>query len=315
MTAQPRTATRRAEKIAIVGSGPAGLTAASDLAQLGYQVTVFEALHAIGGVLRYGIPEFRLPKAIVDEDVERLRELGVEFQTNVIIGKTVTIDELLGELGYAAVFVGTGAGSPKFMNIPGENLKGVYSANEYLTRVNLMRAYSFPDYDTPVKHPTRAAVIGAGDTAMDAARVSIRLGAEEAHIVYRRTQAEMGARAEDYRRAVEEGSDLRLADAAEAVPRRRRRPRVRHGVRPHGARRARRVGTAAAGSDRGLGLRARVQPRRDRARHQPESARPGDDLGSRDRRARLRRHRPGDRRDEPRRASTPAATSPPERRP
>jgi glutamate synthase (NADPH) small chain len=199
-------ATRRAEKIAIVGSGPAGLTAASDLAQLGYQVTVFEALHAIGGVLRYGIPEFRLPKAIVDEDVERLRGFGVAFETNVVIGKTVTIDELLGELGYAAVFVGTGAGSPKFMNIPGENLKGVYSANEYLTRVNLMRAYSFPDYDTPVKHPTRAAVIGAGDTAMDAARVSIRLGAEEAHVVYRRTQAEMGARAEDYRRAVEEGA-------------------------------------------------------------------------------------------------------------
>ncbi len=196
----------RAEKIAIVGSGPAGLTAASDLVQLGYQVTVFEALHAIGGVLRYGIPEFRLPKAIVDEDVERLRAAGVVFETNVIIGKTVTIDELLGALGYAAVFVGTGAGSPKFMNIPGENLKGVYSANEYLTRVNLMRAYSFPDYDTPVKRPTRAAVIGAGDTAMDAARVSIRLGAEEAHIVYRRTQAEMGARAEDYRRAAEEGT-------------------------------------------------------------------------------------------------------------
>ena len=199
-------ATRREEKIAIVGSGPAGLTAASDLAQLGYQVTVFEALHAIGGVLRYGIPEFRLPKAIVDEDVERLCAFGVAFETNVIIGKTVTIDELLGELGYAAVFVGTGAGSPKFMNIPGENLKGVYSANEYLTRVNLMRAYSFPDYDTPVKHPTRAAVIGAGDTAMDAARVSIRLGAEEAHVVYRRTRAEMGARAEDYQRAVEEGA-------------------------------------------------------------------------------------------------------------
>jgi len=196
----------RPEKIAIVGSGPAGLTAASDLVQLGYQVTVYEALHAIGGVLRYGIPEFRLPKAIVDEDVERLRALGVDFETNVIIGKTVTIDELLGDLGYAAVFVGTGAGSPKFMNVPGENLKGVYSANEYLTRVNLMRAYSFPEYDTPVKRPTRAAVIGAGDTAMDAARVSIRLGAKETHVVYRRTQAEMGARAEDFKRCGEEGA-------------------------------------------------------------------------------------------------------------
>jgi glutamate synthase (NADPH) small chain len=196
----------RAEKVAIVGSGPAGLTAASDLVQLGYGVTVFEALHAVGGVLRYGIPEFRLPKAIVDEDVARLRELGVDFETDVVVGKTVTIDELLGEMGYSAVFVGTGAGSPKFMGVPGENLDGVYSANEYLTRVNLMRAYSFPDYDTPVKRPTRAAVIGAGDTAMDAARVSIRLGAAETHVVYRRTRAEMGARAEDFQRAVEEGA-------------------------------------------------------------------------------------------------------------
>jgi len=196
----------RAEKIAIVGSGPAGLTAASDLAQLGYGVTVFEALHAIGGVLRYGIPEFRLPKAIVDEDVERLREAGVDFETNVVVGKTVTIDELFDELGYSAVFVGTGAGSPVFLGIPGENLKCIYSANEYLTRVNLMRAYSFPDYDTPVKRPTKAIVIGAGDTAMDAVRVSIRLGADEARIVYRRSEQEMGARAEDYRRAAEEGA-------------------------------------------------------------------------------------------------------------
>jgi glutamate synthase (NADPH/NADH) small chain len=197
---------RRPERVAVVGSGPAGLTVASDLARLGYGVTVFEALHALGGVLRYGIPEFRLPKAIVDEDVERLGELGVEFRTDVVVGKTVTIDELLGELGYAAVFVGTGAGSPKFMGIPGENLRGVYSANEYLTRVNLMRAYDFPAYDTPVKRPTRAAVIGAGDTAMDAARVSIRLGAAETHVVYRRTEAEMGARREDFARAVEEGA-------------------------------------------------------------------------------------------------------------
>jgi glutamate synthase (NADPH/NADH) small chain len=197
---------RRAEKVAIVGSGPSGLTAASDLIQLGYGVTVFEALHAIGGVLRYGIPNFRLPKDIVDEDMDRLRELGVEFRTNVIVGKTVTIDELLGELGYSAVFVGTGAGSPRFLGIPGESLKGVYSANEYLTRVNLMQAYDFPHHDTPVRRPTRAAVIGAGDTAMDAVRVSIRLGAEEAHIVYRRSEAEMGARAEDYHRAAEEGA-------------------------------------------------------------------------------------------------------------
>jgi glutamate synthase (NADPH) small chain len=167
---------------------------------------VFEALHAIGGVLRYGIPEFRLPKGIVDEDVQRLQNMGVEFQANVIIGKTVTIDQLFEEMGYAAVFVGTGAGSPKFMGIPGENLRGVYSANEFLTRLNLMRAYSFPDYDTPVRRPRRAAIVGAGDTAMDAVRASIRLGAEEAHIVYRRSEAEMGARAEDYMRAAEEGA-------------------------------------------------------------------------------------------------------------
>ncbi len=195
-----------AEKVAIVGSGPAGLTAASDLAQRGYQVTVFEALHALGGVLRYGIPEYRLPKAIIDEDVERLRAMGVEFARDAIAGKTVTIDQLLGELGYAAIFVGTGAGSPVFLNIPGENLKGVYSANEFLTRVNLMHAHAFPEYDTPVHRPRRAAVIGAGDTAMDAVRCSIRLGAEEAHIVYRRSEQEKGARAEDYRRAVEEGA-------------------------------------------------------------------------------------------------------------
>ncbi len=196
----------RTEKVAIVGSGPAGLTAASDLAQLGYQVTVFEALHAFGGVLRYGIPEYRLPKAIVDEDIGHLEALGVEFARDVIVGKTVTIDQLLDELGYDAIFVGTGAGFPVFLNIPGENLKGVYSANEFLTRVNLMHANAFPAYDTPVVRPKRAVVVGAGDTAMDAVRCSIRLGAEEAHIVYRRSEQEKGARAEDYRRAVEEGA-------------------------------------------------------------------------------------------------------------
>ena len=195
----------RDQKIAIVGSGPAGLTVASDLAQLGYPVTVFEALHEFGGVLRYGIPQYRLPKEIVDEDVEHLKELGVEFVHDVIIGKTVTIDQLVDEHGYTAVFVGTGAGSPIFMNIPGENLKGIYSANEFLTRVNLMHAYSFPEYDTPVQRPKRAAVIGAGDTAMDAARCSIRLGADESHIVYRRSEQEKGARAEDYERARDEG--------------------------------------------------------------------------------------------------------------
>jgi glutamate synthase (NADPH) small chain len=202
-TAAPET--WRKQKVAIVGSGPAGLTVASDLAQLGYPVTIFEALHAFGGVLRYGIPQYRLPKEIVDEDVAHLTALGVEFVRDVIIGKTLTIEQLIDEFDYSAVFIGTGAGSPIFMNIPGENLKGVYSANEFLTRVNLMHAYSFPEYDTPVRRPRRAAVIGAGDTAMDAVRCSIRLGAEEAHIVYRRSEVEKGARAEDYQRARDEG--------------------------------------------------------------------------------------------------------------
>ncbi len=195
----------RSQKVAIVGSGPAGLTVASDLAQLGYPVTIFEALHSFGGVLRYGIPQYRLPKEIVDEDVTHLTALGVEFVRDVIIGKTLTIDQLFDEFGYSAVFVGTGAGSPIFMNVPGENLKGIYSANEFLTRVNLMHAYSFPEYDTPIRCPRRAAVIGAGDTAMDAARVSVRLGAKESHIVYRRSEVEKGARAEDFERAREEG--------------------------------------------------------------------------------------------------------------
>jgi len=195
----------REQTVAIVGSGPAGLTVASDLAQLGYPVTIFEALHAFGGVLRYGIPQYRLPKEIVDEDVAHLTALGVEFVRDVIIGKTITIEQLIDEFGYSAVFIGTGAGSPIFMNIPGENLKGVYSANEFLTRVNLMHAYSFPEFDTPIGQPRRVAVIGAGDTAMDAVRCSIRLGAGEAHIVYRRSEVEKGARAEDYERARDEG--------------------------------------------------------------------------------------------------------------
>lgn len=197
---------RNGHKVAIVGSGPAGLTCASDLALKGYEVTIFEALHAVGGVLVYGIPEFRLPKAIVQEDVLHLMDLGVEVRTNTVVGKTVTIDQLMGEMGYEAVFIGTGAGTPKFMGIPGENLKGVYSANEFLTRVNLMRANRFPEYDTPIKKGERVAVIGAGDTAMDCVRTAIRMGAKEAHIVYRRSKAEMGARLEDYEHAHEEGA-------------------------------------------------------------------------------------------------------------
>jgi glutamate synthase (NADPH) small chain len=199
---------RREEKVAVIGAGPSGLTCAGDLAALGYQVTVFEALHAPGGVLMYGIPEFRLPKSIVEAEVKQLEAMGVEFQCNVLIGRTLTIDQLLGEYGYSAVFIGTGAGLPKFMGIPGENLSGVYSSNEFLTRVNLLRAYRFPDYDTPLKLGERVAVIGAGNTAMDSVRTSLRVGSKQAMIVYRRTEHEMSARREEYEHAVEEGVEF-----------------------------------------------------------------------------------------------------------
>lgn len=192
------------KKVAVVGAGPAGLTAAADLAKLGYEVTIFEAFHEPGGVLIYGIPEFRLPKALVKKEIEGLKKLGVNILTNVIIGKTMTIDELF-EQGYKAVFIGSGAGLPKFMGIPGENLNGVYSANEYLTRINLMKAYDFPNSHTPIKRGKKVAVVGGGNVAMDAARSALRLGADEVHIVYRRSEAEMPARLEEVHHAKEEG--------------------------------------------------------------------------------------------------------------
>jgi glutamate synthase (NADPH/NADH) small chain len=202
--------TRRDEKVAVVGSGPAGLTCAADLARLGYQVTVFEALHATGGVLRYGIPEFRLPKQILDAEVERIQALGVQVQTNFLVGRTATLDELFDEWGFQAVFLGTGAGTPTFMGIPGENLSGVYSANEFLTRVNLMGAYRFPENDTPVKVGREVAVIGGGNTAMDAVRTARRLGAERAYLVYRRSRREMPARDEEIEHAEQEGIEVLL---------------------------------------------------------------------------------------------------------
>lgn len=195
----------KTEKIAIIGAGPSGLVCAGELARLGYPVTIYEALHAPGGVLRYGIPEFRLPKAILDWEIDILRAMGVEIVCNVIIGKTLTLDALTGKLGYAAVFIGTGAGLPQFLGIPGENLNGVYSANEFLTRINLMRADDFPNTDTPVRVGKRVAVIGAGNTAMDAVRTALRMGADEAMIVYRRSDGEMSARVEEYHHAIEEG--------------------------------------------------------------------------------------------------------------
>jgi glutamate synthase (NADPH/NADH) small chain len=201
--------TRKEARVAIVGSGPAGLTAAADLAREGYQVTIFEALHATGGVLRYGIPEFRLPKDIVDQEVAEIKKLGVDIQLNVIIGKTITIEELFAA-GYRAIFIGTGAGLPKFLNIPGENLNGIYSANEFLTRVNLMKAYRFPEYKTPVKIGKRVAVIGGGNVAMDSARTALRLGAGEVSIIYRRSKNELPARKEEIEHAEEEGVIFRV---------------------------------------------------------------------------------------------------------
>jgi glutamate synthase (NADPH/NADH) small chain len=200
---------RNGHKVAVVGSGPAGLTCAADLAKLGYEVTVFEALHELGGVLVYGIPEFRLPNIIVEEEVRDIRRLGVEFLTDVIIGKTLTIQDLR-ELGYEAVFIGTGAGAPILPDIPGINLNGVYSANEFLTRSNLMRAYRFPEFDTPIYVGKRVAVVGGGNVAMDSARTALRLGAEKVYLVYRRSREEMPARIEEVRHAEEEGIEFVL---------------------------------------------------------------------------------------------------------
>ena len=194
---------KNGHRVAVVGSGPAGLTCAGELARRGYDVSIFEALHTAGGVLMYGIPEFRLPKHIVQAEINTLKKLGVDIETDVVIGKTESVDELFAE-GYEAVFIGSGAGLPSFMHIPGENLTGVYSANEFLTRINLMKAY-LPGSSTPIRHVHKVAVVGGGNVAMDAARCAKRLGAEEVYIVYRRSEAELPARAEEVEHAKEEG--------------------------------------------------------------------------------------------------------------
>ena len=199
---------KNGKKVAVVGSGPSGITCAGELIKKGYDVTVFEALHKAGGVLSYGIPEFRLPKDLVAKEIESVQKLGVDIETNVIVGRSITIDELM-EDGYKAVFVGSGAGLPRFLNIPGENHLGVYSANEFLTRVNLMKGYKFPECPTPVKVGKKVAVVGAGNVAMDAARTALRLGAE-VHIVYRRSEAELPARVEEVHHAKEEGVQFDL---------------------------------------------------------------------------------------------------------
>ena len=202
-TEKPAMPVSNGHRVAVIGSGPSGLTAAGDLAKLGYKVTVYEALHTAGGVLVYGIPEFRLPKDIVRQEIDGLKELGVDIETNVVIGKTITIDELF-EMGNEAVFIGSGAGLPRFMGIPGESLKGVYSANEFLTRINLMKAYR-EGAKTPIQHARNVAVVGGGNVAMDAARCAKRLGAENVYIVYRRSMNELPARKEEVEHAVEEG--------------------------------------------------------------------------------------------------------------
>lgn len=205
----PATKKRKAERIAVIGSGPSGLTCAADLGTIGYNVTIFESLHKPGGVLTYGIPEFRLPKKIVATEIENIQGLGVQIQLDVLIGKTLGLTELLSQ-GYSAIFIAAGAGLPQFLGIPGENLGRVYSANEFLTRVNLMKAYLFPEYDTPINIGRRVAVIGAGNVAFDAARCALRLGAEDVFIVYRRSAKEMPARYEEIENAKEEGVQLLL---------------------------------------------------------------------------------------------------------
>lgn len=207
---------KNGKKVAVVGCGPAGLTCAGELIKRGYDVTIFEALHQAGGVLSYGIPEFRLPKALVAKEIESVEKLGVKIEKNVIVGRSITIDELI-EDGYDAVFVGSGAGLPRFLNIPGENYLGVYSANEFLTRVNLMKGYKFPETPTPVKIGNKVAIIGAGNVAMDAARTAKRLGAEEVYVVYRRSEEEAPARLEELHHAKEEGIIFKFLNNPVAV--------------------------------------------------------------------------------------------------
>jgi glutamate synthase (NADPH/NADH) small chain len=209
-TVENKATAKKGQKVAIIGSGPSGLTAAGDLAKLGYDVTIFEALHAAGGVLMYGIPQFRLPKEIVQHEISNLKQLGVKIVTNAIIGKTYTIKDLMTEEGFAAIYIGTGAGLPHFMHIEGESLNGVYAANEFLTRVNLMGAYKFPAVATPVYVGKRVAVVGGGNVAMDSARTAMRLGAEHVYIVYRRGEAELPARKEEVAHAKAEGIEFKL---------------------------------------------------------------------------------------------------------
>ena len=287
-----------ARKVAIVGSGPAGLTAAKELIGSGHEVTIFEAFHATGGVLIYGIPEFRLPKDIVQSEVDRLVAAGVKIETNAIIGRTYTLRELRDR--FDAVYLAVGAGLPVFMNVPGENFKGVYSANEYLTRVNLMGAWN-PESDTPVLHGHRVVVVGGGNVAMDSVRTAKRLGADEATIVYRRGKAELPARIEEVHHAEQEGIQFEFQVAPIEVLGRREPLGHRDPLPAHGARRARRVGPAPARADRGLRVRHRLRDGRRGHRDEGEPAADGVGAGPRDQPLGLHRHRRLRDDDDPRR--------------
>ena len=248
-------------RIGIVGSGPAGMACAADMAKAGCDVTVFEAFHEAGGVLKYGIPEFRLPNDVVDAEIGKLIKLGIKFECNTLVGRLFTIEQMLTEMGFDAVFIGTGAGYPSFMGIPGESLNGVLSANELLTRCNLMQASDFPKHDTPLQLGRRVAVIGAGNTAMDAMRVSLRLGAEEVHCIYRRTKAEAPARAEEIHHAEEEGIEFHwLTSPVELLDDGKRGVRGMRCIRD-GARRAGRFGPPPAGAGQGQRIRVRLRRR------------------------------------------------------
>ena len=299
--------------MAVVGSGPAGITVAADLALRGHAVTMFEALHEAGGVLTYGIPEFRLPKAIVRREVDYVRSLGVELRLDFVVGKTRTIERLLET--FDAVFVGAGAGLPWFLDIPGENLNGVYSANEYLTRCNLMRGFRFPAFDTPLKRSARVAVFGGGNVAMDSARTALRLGADEVHIVYRRSQAELPARAEEVENAEEEGVIFDFLTLPVRLIGDERGWLTGDRMPAHGARRARRLGPPPPGRDPRLGVRhgdGRVGLRH---RQQPQPADPHDHAGPRGGQAGQHRGRRRHRRAPRASASGPAATWSPGRPP
>ncbi len=277
-------------RCAVVGSGPAGLACAGELAQLGHAVTIFESLHAPGGVLSYGIPEFRLPKDIVNAEIEMLAEIGVEIVTNTVVGQLVTVPELLGEEGFDAVFVGSGAGLPVFLGVPGENLNGVYSANEFLTRVNLMRAYEFPTSDTPVWRGRKVAVVGGGNVAMDAARTALRLGAEEVFLVYRRTEDEMPARREEVHHAREEGVEFKmLCSPVEVVG--TGRLGHRHHRDAHGAHRAGRERAPCAGVRDGQRVHHRLRHGDLGGGHARQPAAEAGGPGARAELARLHRHR------------------------